>query len=348
MENNGCKVSIIIPVYQAKDTLRECVLSCVDQKNISPDEIEIILVDDGSTDGSADVCDELERELSGHIENVDEAAEKDGNGGQTGSCRIKVLHGKNFGVSHARNIGMERAEGKYITFVDADDTVSDSFLSDLLAAADDGAVLVDETKSYNSDQKISGFNYIENATLNEDTHVWGKLFDRKTIEGNHIRFDEKLTIGEDLLFMLDFALSQGKERTIRCIPEGGYNYNFSEEGAMNSEFKESYMDQITAWRAAEERLLPHSAEISRYAFVSLSASQIMTALLVAGKIAVLDEDKRDKDITDLAITEVKTVISHALKTKGTFAGLSFGYKLKVILFKLSPDLYLSLYGKHKA
>ena len=70
-DNNDKLVSIIIPVYQAKDTLRECVLSCLDQKDISTDEFEVILIDDGSTDGSDKVCDELASEYEGKVFVVD-------------------------------------------------------------------------------------------------------------------------------------------------------------------------------------------------------------------------------------------------------------------------------------
>ena len=85
--NTEVLVSIIIPVYQAEDTLRECVLSCVTQKGIEDDAFEIILVDDGSKDASAKIADELSEEY--------------------GQDKIKVKHIKNRGVSGARNIGLE-------------------------------------------------------------------------------------------------------------------------------------------------------------------------------------------------------------------------------------------------
>ena len=320
-------VSIIIPVYQAKDTLRRCVLSCLNQKFIEDSELEVILVDDGSTDGSSDICDELEKEDASGI--------------------VKAYHGSNHGVSHARNLGIERATGRFIVFVDADDQVKDGYLENLMKYADDSTTLVAQTDRYVGNQKISGFQFIENVVLNEDTHVWGKLFDKKTIDENHIIFQENLTIGEDLLFLLDFALSQEKKHTIRCIAPGDYLYTENQSGAMKSSFKASYMDEIVCWKKAEEKLLDYQEYLSRYAFVSLAASQIMTAFLVIGKVAVLDETESDKELSNLAVSEAKAQIEHALKTHGAFAGLSFGYKLKVILFRLSPKLYLSMYGKHK-
>jgi glycosyltransferase involved in cell wall biosynthesis len=326
-DNNEKIVSIIIPVYQAKDTLKTCVLSCLDQKYVNDHEMEVILVDDGSTDGSADICDELLKEY--------------------GSERIQVIHGSNHGVSHARNLGLERARGRFVVFVDSDDRVKETLIDNFTKYADEGTVIVDETKNYVSIQKLSGFQYIENSILNANTHVWGKLFDRKTILDNNIRFNENLTIGEDLIFLIDLALSQERKHTIRCITEEDYIYNDNQDGAMMSAFKASYMDQFVCWKMTEERLKPFRRQISEYAFVSLADSQIMTALLVVGKVAVQGEEDRDDVLTDLAVSEAGEQISHALKTRGAFAGLSFGYKLKVLLFNLNPRLYLDLYHKHK-
>ena len=319
--------SFIIPVYQAKDTLRTCVLSCLEQKYINDDETEVILVDDGSTDGSARICDEMQR--------------------QFGDGRIKVIHDTNHGVSHARNLGIESAAGRFIVFVDADDRILETFLDNMTKYADEGTVLVDETKKYVGQQKLSGFQYIENSILNENTHVWGKLFDRYTIENCGIRFNENLTIGEDLIFLIDLALSQEKSHTIRCITEEDYIYNDNESGAMKSAFKESYMDQFVCWKMAEKKLLPYKKQVSEYAFVSLSCSRIMTALLVVGKVAVQGKNERDDVLADLAVSEAREHIDHALKTRGAFAGLSLGYKIKVLLFKISPKAYLDLYYKYK-
>ncbi|MBQ7615480.1 MAG: glycosyltransferase family 2 protein [Butyrivibrio sp.] len=328
MNNENKLVSIIVPVYQAKDTLKKCVLSCLNQKFIAPGELEVILVDDGSTDGSTQICDELERD------------------DETG-C-IRVVHTKNFGVSHARNIGLQQAAGRFIAFVDSDDEVESGYLENLMKYADEGTALLDETDIYSGAQKISGFQYIENVILRGNSHVWGKLFDRETVAQNHIMFEEGLTIGEDLLFLLDFALSQEKKHTIKCTSTGGYFYTENENGAMKSAFKAGYMDEIKCWKSAEEKLLPYRDSLSRYAYVSLAVSQIMTAFLVIGKVAALEESDRDNDLAKLAVSQASEQIRHGLRTQGAFAGLSFGYKLKVILFKISPSLYLKMYHRHKA
>lgn len=90
------KISVIVPVYNVKNYLESCVQSIMGQTY--PD-LEILLIDDGSNDGSAEICDRL----------------------QGADARIKVYHEKNKGVSGARNKGLKEATGAYIAFVDADD-----------------------------------------------------------------------------------------------------------------------------------------------------------------------------------------------------------------------------------
>lgn len=96
-------ISIIVPVYNVKDYLRACVDSVLRQ---TFDDFELILVDDGSTDGSGDLCEEL--------------CELDD--------RIICLHKENGGLSDARNYGIERMRGTYVTFIDSDDWVESTYL----------------------------------------------------------------------------------------------------------------------------------------------------------------------------------------------------------------------------
>ena len=100
-------ISVIVPVYNVEEYVEKCVLSIINQtyKNL-----EIILVDDGSTDNSGKICDEI--------------AIKDN--------RIKVIHKKNGGLSDARNVGIDIAKGDYLGFVDSDDYIDPDMYSILL------------------------------------------------------------------------------------------------------------------------------------------------------------------------------------------------------------------------
>ena len=90
-ENREILVSIIIPVYQAKDTLDRCVLSCLNQKFVKEGELEVILVDDGSTDGSSDICDRLAKEDEHGRVQVDAARPGDAQGGGNAGDDLREL-----------------------------------------------------------------------------------------------------------------------------------------------------------------------------------------------------------------------------------------------------------------
>ena len=102
MENNSL-ISIIIPVYNVEKHLKKCVDSVLVQ---SYNNIEVILIDDGSTDKSGNICDKL----------------------ALSDSRIVVKHKKNGGLSSARNMGIDEAKGEYITFIDSDDVISEDYI----------------------------------------------------------------------------------------------------------------------------------------------------------------------------------------------------------------------------
>lgn len=111
MDNFAAFVSIIVPVYNVEEYLLPCIDSILGQ--IYPN-FELLLVDDGSTDGSGAICDDA----------------------MSVDPRIQVFHKQNGGLSDARNYGMRLAQGKYITFIDSDDTVAPDFLSIMVAKAE--------------------------------------------------------------------------------------------------------------------------------------------------------------------------------------------------------------------
>lgn len=128
--------SIIIPVYKAEQYLSRCLDSVLAQTFQS---FEVILIDDGSPDGSGKICDEY--------------AAKDN--------RVQVYHQKNHGVTRTREIGIERARGKYIFWVDADDYVSERLLEKVLA----------RFQATNCDLVIFGWQEFQNGKITE-TRIW--------------------------------------------------------------------------------------------------------------------------------------------------------------------------------
>lgn len=165
-------ISVIIPVYNVEKYLTRCLESVITQ---TYSNLEIILVDDGSTDGSGKVCDRYQ--------------EKD--------SRIKVVHKKNGGVSDARNEGIKVAAGKYITFVDSDDYVSDDYVSCLFAMISEeradiavGTYVVVNDREQNQfltapkqryNKTFSGIEAINNSWYKKEitNSTWAKLYKKE-------------------------------------------------------------------------------------------------------------------------------------------------------------------------
>ncbi|WP_147534134.1 glycosyltransferase family 2 protein [Bacillus marasmi] len=189
-------ISIIVPVYKAESFLHQCIQSILNQ---TFKDFELILVNDGSPDNSGKVCDDF--------------ALKDE--------RIKVIHKNNEGVSKARNTGIDASIGKYLMFCDADDFVEPTWCEEMINKVKDHSVvicghylnnqkanqntispvLLGNDGDYFSFKKKDIFPYYQKHFINSP---WNKIFNAKMIKQNQIRFNESLSIGEDLLFNLDY------------------------------------------------------------------------------------------------------------------------------------------------
>lgn len=182
------KVSIIVPVYNVERYITRCVNSLIKQnyKNI-----EIILVDDGSQDKSAEIIDKL--------------SEAD--------IRIQVIHKKNGGVSSARNAGMDIAAGDYIMFVDGDDWVEPEYVSYFLEIVKENNCLVgmDRNNDYaglavSVDRKyiIDQEKAVEWIYMGKlFVAVWNKIYSAKLLKENNISFNEDIWYGEGMLFNIE-------------------------------------------------------------------------------------------------------------------------------------------------
>ena len=181
-------ISIIIPVYNVKLYLDNCIQSVIQQ---SYTDFECILVDDGSTDGSSEICDQW--------------AEKDN--------RIIIVHQPNGGVSSARNKGLEQAKGEYICFIDSDDWVDVDYLSaminnlkeketDLIICGltqefkDGNCIDYIPQQSLNFELGCNHTNYF--VMLNEQNLLYGpivKLYKNNIIQHHQILFDPQVSYG---------------------------------------------------------------------------------------------------------------------------------------------------------
>lgn len=200
------RLSVIVPIYNAGQYLAKCIESII---AVPSADMEVLLVNDGSTDSSGEICEEY--------------ASKD--------KRLHVFHKENGGVSSARNYGLKQARGEWVTFVDADDYSTKSLLTCMPCKESD---LVCFNWQYTTGETEN--EHLEDAFFQGEAkrnflncHLvdfvfrtpWAKLFRRSIITANNILFDERFRLGEDTLFMLDY-LSHAK--TIETKNAVGYVY----------------------------------------------------------------------------------------------------------------------------
>lgn len=231
------KISFIIPVFNSKEYLKECVNSIVLQPRFNVGDIQIVLADDGSTDVSSAICDMY----ADMFENV------------------KALHGKNAGVSSARNAGIAAAEGEYIAFADSDDFLLDGILTsvvDELEKSSPDMLFFNYKYDHGGDCEDIVFPFETNRDLDRkyiseviadymigDTSfnsVWNKILKKSVITENNIAFDTGKAYGEDRDFVLDFLAVC---KSARFINEFGYFYRYIKSGAIHRN-RNNYFDTI--------------------------------------------------------------------------------------------------------
>ena len=221
-------VSVIIPIYNVSDYLDACVESACKQSYAN---LEIILVDDGSPDDCPQKCDVW--------------AEKD--------SRIKVVHKPNGGLSDARNAGLDIANGKYIYFLDGDDTIEPNLIETVVPHMENGADMVvfqffksfdDGTKKRGQIHEICEFvlsneiqrrDFIIEKLLSEKIgwEAWSRIYRKSKIDEYNLRFaDNKKIFAEDLFFCLCYCAHVEK---IVSIPEYLYNYAVRSDSIMNTQ-----------------------------------------------------------------------------------------------------------------
>lgn len=224
------KISVVIPIYNAEKYISKCLESIINQTIFQ--DIELILVDDGSVDDSGIITDQYALKYD----------------------NIKVYHIENNGVSHARNIGIEKAVGRYIAFADADDWVEMECYGTMYKEASDHNADLVATGLYIDDDNGTVVNRKlcnENITLtreeaikeylsgNLDVHICNKLFKREF--AMKVFFDETIRIAEDRLFLFEYLKNVSQ---ISLLQASFYHYYQNNDSAMHREFSDKNLDDI--------------------------------------------------------------------------------------------------------
>lgn len=219
-------ISIIVPVYNVEKYVSKCIRSILNQ---SYKDFELLLIDDGSTDSSGKICD--------NYSNWDR--------------RCTVYHKKNYGVSSARNLGLQKAKGEWIVFIDSDDFIGEQYIEGLLCGLLDDTVdfvhggfikctetgeLLDNGQHYDA-QRGSNKMYLLNTVRGLP---FSKLFKSDIIRKYNLSFNEKIRLGEDMIFTIEYI---SHINNYAFVEENNYFYTQRNNSLMhtcNQHFDEAF------------------------------------------------------------------------------------------------------------
>ena len=216
------KLSIIVPVYNAEKYLQRCVDSLLAQ-DLNPEEYEIILVDDGSKDDSARICDEYSEEYS----------------------HIKTIHKANGGVSSARNAALDVVRGEYICFVDSDDWIKKASFASIISICEEKnldicfyKMDVEDNRGNFETQYNHKFRYGD-VVCGKDVILGGfpigsaceAFLSMKLVNSVKLRFDTYLNFSEDVYYMTQSLLLAVRVSFVEMSP---YVYAYNASSATNS------------------------------------------------------------------------------------------------------------------
>lgn len=214
-------VSIVVPVYNVEAYLKTCVDSLVRQ---TYPNIEILLINDGSEDGSGAICDEY----------------------AAADPRVRVIHKKNEGVSSARNDGIRMVKGEYVIFVDSDDFVHPQLVDFYMQNEDESCIVLCKFSSALSSVEKDTLSKLERGTIcfsRQDFFKYidylyspvNKLYRTKIIRDFSLQFQKEKSLGEDILFNLSYL--RHAPETYKLIETPLYFYRENREGSLSSSYR---------------------------------------------------------------------------------------------------------------
>lgn len=328
------KISVVVPIYNVEKFLKQCVESILDQEYKN---VEIVLVDDGSTDASGEICDSF----------------------ASNDERVKVVHKRNGGLVSARKAGVDKSTGHYITFVDGDDWVDNRWLSEVAKIINDyepDIVEYDAFKSLNGkniELPVSSFNgiydrekiekYIIPFMLHDGREkfykfgvlpaVWSKVIKSNILKQNMCS-DDKITFGEDVACIYNCLLDC---KTFYGLRKNLYFYRQNNQ-SMTKAYDSNRFERIRVlFRYLEKKLLPKNMNI---------CSQYNNYKMFCILYAILNEAKASKKVKCIAndmklglesIGETEFVRKYSIK-KGRLP-----WNIMVILLKRNSYFLLAIF-----
>lgn len=312
------KLSVVLALYNCEKYIEKCLTSLLNQtyKNI-----EIIVVNDGSTDSSFDIVSKYQK--------IDK--------------RVKLYSNKNMGVSYSRNFGISKCTGKYLTFVDSDDFLDEDMyekmVNNLILTNSDISIVsyYEEFENSNTIFKSSKENELKIYNQNEfisqilskngfKGFVWNKLYKRDKIK---TLFDENISICEDLLFNIENAFNINK---VVYSTEKKYHYIQRNNSAMHSKLNMKEATMIVAYDKINNKI--NNLKISNY---DIFEKNMLFAALKSNIILKENLDKctnRERKLIELSEEIIKKSKKNVLKNS------SFKEKIKVFVFLRLKKIYI--------
>ncbi|QCT70192.1 glycosyltransferase family 2 protein [Eubacterium maltosivorans] len=319
-------ISVIIPVYNVEKYIEKCLQSVIKQTYRN---LEIILIDDGSTDNSLKVCQNFKK--------LDK--------------RIKVFSQKNCGVSSARNLGISKARGAYIGFIDSDDWIEHDFFFTLyrniiLSKADISIInyqkvyaqsikIENETETVTEKQVLSPYKALILCNSNESFQgfLWNKLFSNKFFNkcDSMQYFDTEISICEDLLWS-SYCILQSKK--IVYDSRKKYYYLIRNESAYWSPFNKNKISELDAREKIAQMVQETLPEISGY-LVNIFLNRAIDLIIIMTK-----EDKNKYK------NEIKKIVCRLKKYKKWLRNSEISLRVKLYspLLFISANLFCRVYN----
>lgn len=300
-------VSVIVPVYKVEQVVKNCIESILNQTFTN---FELILVDDGSPDNSGRICDEY--------------AQKDD--------RVIVIHKENGGVSSARNVGIDKAKGKYICFVDSDDYVSKDYLKTLIDVEENNNAdniwcyfkTVDkysekiDCKEVSSEPNIEKYTVKDIMTLHEkwlDAGPVCKLYILDIIKENNLKFDESLSLGEDLIF--NFVYLDYTNKNIIVINNELYFYLQNNENSLSKKY---YQDMFEIYKKINSVMYQY---LNKWNCDNIQFEKYYNACFFKYEVVLKNTFSRQSDVTKKGKIKINNNILKSKEFTTAFHNMSY-------------------------
>ena len=234
-----CTISIIVPIYNREKTISRCLDSILNQTFA---DFELLLIDDGSTDNSLNICKSYK--------SID--------------SRIKIFTQPNSGPSAARNLGLLHSKGKYIMFCDSDDTVSTNWCKNLYSLINKYPNILPFTGYFtvdNNSNVLYNHIYKENFSTNSMNFyydenlvdllgfIWNKIFIKQILKDNNLKFDEHSSVNEDLKFTINYLKFINKIVYTNTSDYYYYEYTGSFSKSYDNKVFDKWSNKYQLWKS---------------------------------------------------------------------------------------------------